>query len=50
MNKLQRQGDEPADQTTLPDDIGRELSHLTTEVIEVSDAPPITPSAPLSPD
>src|SRR6476469_10943523 len=50
MNKHQRQGDEPADQTTLPDDIGRELSHITTEVIDVSDAPPIAPPAPLSPD
>src|SRR6187402_1633196 len=50
MNKHQRQGPEPADQTTLPDDIGSELSRLTTEVIEVSDAPPITPPAPLSPD
>src|SRR6185369_11843419 len=36
MNKHQRQGREPADQTTLPDDIGRELSHITTEVIDVS--------------
>ena len=50
MNKHQRQGHEPADQTTLPDDIGRELSHITTEVIDVSDAPPIAPPAPLSPD
>src|SRR5690349_971833 len=50
MNKHQRQGHEPADQTTLPDDIGSELSHITTEVIDVSDAPPIAPPAPLSPD
>jgi EmrB/QacA subfamily drug resistance transporter len=50
MNKHQRQGREPADQTTLPDDIGKELSHITTEVIEVSDAPSIAPPAPLSPD
>src|SRR6187399_1624632 len=49
MNKHQRQGHEPADQTTLPDDIGRELSHITTEVIDVSDAPPIAPPAPLTP-
>ena len=27
-----------------------ELSHITTEVIDVSDAPPIAPPAPLSPD
>ena len=50
MNKHQRQGREPADQTTLPDDIGSELSRITTEVIDVSDAPPIAPPAPLSPD
>src|SRR5712671_2078436 len=50
MNKHQRQGHEPADQTTLPDDIGRELAQMTTEVIDVSDAPPIAPPAPLSPD
>src|SRR5206468_12756377 len=50
MNKHQRQGREPADQTTLPDAIGRELSHIATEVIDVSDAPPIAPPAPLSPD
>src|SRR5207342_577363 len=50
MNKHQRQGHEPADQTTLPDDIGRELSHIATEVIDVSEAPPIAPPAPLSPD
>jgi hypothetical protein len=36
MNKHQRQGGEPADQTTLPDDIGEELSRITTEVLDVS--------------
>src|SRR5256886_8357356 len=50
MNKHQRQGREPADQTTLPDDIGRALPHMTTEVSDVGDAPPIAPPAPLSPD
>src|SRR5215208_7757939 len=50
MNKHQRQGHEPADQTTLPDDIGRELSRITTEVIDVSDLPPIAPPAPLTQD
>src|SRR5204863_10001033 len=35
---------------TLPDDISSELSRITTEVIDVSDAPPIAPPAPLSPD
>src|SRR3954449_12898097 len=48
MNKLERQS--PAEQTTLPDDIGRELSHITTEVIEVSDAPSLAPRAPLTQD
>src|SRR5438067_5130694 len=48
MNKHQRQGREPADQTTLPDDIGSELSRITTEVIDVSDAPPIAPRARLT--
>ena len=50
MNKHQRQGGEPADQTSLPDDIGEELSRITTEVIDVSDAPPIAPRAPLTQD
>lgn len=50
MNKHQRQGHESADQTTLPDDIGRELAQMTTEVIDVSDAPPLAPPAPLSQD
>ena len=50
MNKHERQGREPADQTTLPDDIGNELSRITTEVIDVSDAPPIAPPAPLTQD
>ena len=49
MNQHQRQGHEPADQTTLPDDIGRELSHITTEVIDVSDAPPLAPPAAAEP-
>ncbi|MBX9647280.1 MAG: MFS transporter, partial [Xanthobacteraceae bacterium] len=48
MNKLERQG--PAEQTTLPDDLAQELSHITTEVIEVSDAPSLAPRAPLTPD
>src|SRR3954470_5307031 len=50
MNKHQRQGHESADQTTLPDDIGRELSHITTDVLDVSDAPPLAPKPPLTPD
>lgn len=50
MNQHQRPSREAADQTTLPDDIGEELSRLTTPVIDVSDAPPIAPRPPLTPD
>ncbi|HZC96730.1 MAG TPA: MFS transporter, partial [Bradyrhizobium sp.] len=50
MNKHQRQSRQPADQVTLNDDIAGQLSHITTEVIDVSDAPPIVPRAPLTPD
>jgi MFS family permease len=50
MNKHHRQGHRPADQTTLPDDIGQELAKVTTEAIDVGDAPPLAPPAPLSPD
>src|SRR5882757_3566409 len=48
MNKFERRAS--ADQTTLPDDFANELSHITTEVIEVSDAPSLAPRAPLTPD
>ncbi len=34
----------------MPDDIADELTHITTEVIDVSDAPSIAPRAPLTPD
>lgn len=50
MNKFERQSRDPADIKTLPDDIADELSHMPTEVIELSDAPPIAPRAPLTPD
>ena len=50
MNKYERQSRFPADQETLPDDIAAELSHLPSEVIELSDAPPLAPPAPLNPD
>src|SRR6202790_657797 len=49
MNKYERQSRHPADQQTLPDDVGREIAPLPTEVIELSDAPPIAPRAPLTP-
>ena len=50
MNKFERQSRQPADHDTLPDEIAGELSHITTEVIDVSDAPPIAPRAPLTQD
>ena len=48
MNKFERHGREPADQQTLPDAVAGDLSHMPTEVIEVSDAPSIAPKAPLT--
>src|SRR5882724_11317868 len=49
MNKFERQGRQPADQETSPEAIVAGLSQLPTEVIDVSDAPPIAPKAPLTP-
>src|ERR1700709_2948016 len=49
MNKYERQGRDPADTGTLPDDIAAELASMPTEVIELSDAPSLAPRAPLTP-
>src|ERR1700754_3669228 len=49
MNKFDRQSSS-ADTQTLPDDIAEELSRLPSEVISVSDAPPISPPAALTSD
>ncbi|HEX9471037.1 MAG TPA: MDR family MFS transporter [Bradyrhizobium sp.] len=49
MNKFERQSRHPADQQTLPEDIDGRLTPLPGEVIELSDAPPIAPKAPLTP-
>src|SRR3981189_3427530 len=49
MNKFERQSRQPADQDTLTDEISGELSHITTEVIDIGDAPPLAPRAPLNP-
>src|ERR1700754_3542438 len=49
MNKYARQSSDPADNQTLPDELAAELSHITTEVMEFNDAPPIAPRAPLTP-
>ena len=47
MNKYERQSRDPADIETLP--FTEELSRFPTEVIDISDAPPIAPPAPLTP-
>src|SRR6186713_2124067 len=50
MNKFERQSRHPAGQQPLPKAIVDDLSQLTTEVIELSEAPPIAPKAPLTQD
>src|ERR1700681_1844521 len=49
MNKFERQSRQPADQQTLPEAIAGDLSQIPGEVVDVSDAPPIAPKAPLTP-
>src|SRR6059058_517690 len=48
MNKFERQSRHPAEPQTLPEAIAGDLSHLPAEVIDISDAPPIAPRAPLT--
>jgi EmrB/QacA subfamily drug resistance transporter len=48
MNKFERQSREPADEQTLPEAIGGDLGRMPARVIELSDAPPIAPRAPLT--
>jgi EmrB/QacA subfamily drug resistance transporter len=50
MNKFERQSRYPAEPNTLADEIEAELPELPTQVIAISDAPPIAPRAPLTPD
>ena len=50
MNKFERQSRHLADQDALSDDLAGELSRITTEIIDVADAPPIAPRPPLTPD
>jgi EmrB/QacA subfamily drug resistance transporter len=49
MNKFERHSRQPADQQTLPEAIAADLSRMPTEVVDVGDAPPIAPRAPLTP-
>src|ERR1700742_1794349 len=48
MNKFERQSRQPADRQILSDELASELSHITTEVLDLSDAPPLAPRAPLT--
>src|SRR5437667_1661946 len=48
MNKFERQSRHPADQQTLPEAIAGDLSRIPAQVIDISDAPPIAPKAPLT--
>ena len=48
MNKFERHSRRPADQQTLPEAVACELARIPAEVIDISDAPPIAPRAPLT--
>jgi EmrB/QacA subfamily drug resistance transporter len=48
MNKFERHSRQPAEQQTLPKTIAADLPGLPAEVIDVADAPPIAPRAPLT--
>jgi EmrB/QacA subfamily drug resistance transporter len=49
MNKFERQSHQPAEEQALPEAATGGLSHLSAEIIDISDAPPIVPPAPLTP-
>src|SRR4051812_17711306 len=50
MNHLDRPGRDAADRQPLPQAAARDLSRITTEVIDLADAPPIAPRAALAAD
>jgi EmrB/QacA subfamily drug resistance transporter len=50
MNKHERQSRLPAESRSMGEEIEAELAEIPTEVIAISDAPPIAPRAPLTPD
>src|SRR4051812_35318664 len=50
MNHFDRQGRDAADQQLLSDTAARDSARIPTEIIDVSDAPPIAPRAALAPD
>src|SRR6516225_8685299 len=47
MNKFERQGRQPADQQTLPAN-ATELAPVPADILDIRDAPPIAPRAPLT--
>src|SRR6202165_5212335 len=49
MNKFERHSRHPADQSALSEAIPLELPEPAAEVIDIGDAPPIVPRAPLTP-
>src|SRR4051794_19892060 len=49
MNDFERQSRRAADQDILSDEVAEEISHIPTEVIDLTDAPPLAPPSPLAP-
>src|ERR1700760_1669402 len=49
MNKFERQSRDPAASQPLPASFAEQLTELPTEVMALSDAPPLAPRAPLTP-
>src|SRR5947209_19510830 len=49
MNKFDRPSRDAAERKPLPQAAARDFSRITTEVIDLDDAPPIVPRAPLTP-
>src|SRR4051794_1209775 len=49
MNKIDRPSRDAPERKPLPEAAARDLSRITTEVIDLDDAPPIAPRAPLTP-
>src|SRR5258705_12429745 len=49
MNKFERQGRQPADQQIWPEAIPGDRWQMPAEVMDMGDAPPLAPRAPLNP-
>jgi EmrB/QacA subfamily drug resistance transporter len=48
MNKFERQGRDAAERQPLPKSVTRNLSRLPADIIDLAEAPPIVPRAPLT--